>query len=84
VIGPLVFGGSVALTALEIVAWGLLWYWWAVIGGVIFSASGFAIIWGQQKEINKLKRQLDDKLQRPTMNVKIIEPMKLHPKRHDK
>ena len=37
----------------------------------------------RMKNIN-LKRQLDDKSQRPIMNVKIVEPMKLHPKRYDK
>ena len=59
VIGPLVFIGSVALAARDVAEWGLQWYWWAVIGGGIFFTSGFAIIWGQQKEISKLQKRLD-------------------------
>lgn len=69
VIGPLMFIGSVALAARDIAEWGLQWYWWAAIGGGIFFASGLAVIWGQQKEINKLKKQLDTK---PSIQVKPI------------
>ncbi len=58
VIGPIVFCASVALAARDIVELGLSWYWWAAIGGGIFFASGFAIIYGQHKDISRLQVQL--------------------------
>ena len=62
-VGPLMFFISVALAAQDIATLGLSWHWWAAIGGVIFFASGFAIIWGQQKEIGKLQEQIDSQQQ---------------------
>ena len=49
------FIGSIALAALQIAEWGLSWYWWSAIGGGLFILSGFAIVWGQQNELNKIK-----------------------------
>lgn len=60
VIGPLVFFGSLALGARDITELGLSWIWYAVIGGGIFFASVFAIIYGQHKDIVKLQNKLDN------------------------
>ena len=60
VIGPLVFLTSVALAARDITELGISWYWWAAIGGGIFFVSGFAIIYGQHKDISRLQVQLSN------------------------
>ncbi len=59
VIGPLMFFGSLVLAARDIAEIGLSWIGWAAIGGGIFFASGFAIIYGLHKDNVKLLKKLE-------------------------
>jgi len=59
VIGPIITVASVSFAALKMVEVGLSWYWWVAIGGGIFFASGFAIIYGQHKANTKLRGKLE-------------------------
>ena len=59
VIGPLLYFGALALDAWDVIALGIPRLAWEAIGGAIFFAAGFAILWGVYKENRQLRRNLD-------------------------